>query len=264
MVRKNILNSEILELCDRYALYGVINAKGEFLLVSEALASRSGYKKEEIEGLHYSVLRHPNKKNIGLYRMARRLKKKGFCRTQIELLAKDGTLFWVEAVIERAAKESQTQHGYIFFAVDITYKKELERRIKNVKRYGSGFGIIMFDIDHFKEVNDLYGHHVGDRVLRDIASCVAKHIRADDIVARWGGEEFVILANVGKIEELERLVQKIQFELAAALREPFKRVTLSFGLTLYRKFEDEMSLQKRVDKALYGAKHKGRNRYEIL
>lgn len=135
----------------------------------------------------------------------------------------------------------------------------LESEIDKVKRYGSRFSIIFFDLDHFKQINDTHGHASGDSILKEIALIISRANRSSDIFGRYGGEEFVILTastNIkGAYEHALRLKQDVeqhQFSIG--------RVTCSFGVTEFIPETDTLStLIERADAALYDAKAKGRN-----
>ena len=137
----------------------------------------------------------------------------------------------------------------------------LEAELKRGKRYKSGFSLILFDIDDFKKINDTHGHLVGDNVLIEIAKLAQHDSRESDVVARWGGEEFMIfLPNtskaqaVKKAESLRKLMEETQID-------PVPRVTSSFGVAelIYDQDESIESITNRADQALYEAKHKGKN-----
>ena len=139
----------------------------------------------------------------------------------------------------------------------------LDAEIDKVKRYGGKFSIIFFDLDHFKEVNDNYGHLVGDNVLAGVTEIVSKANRSADIFARYGGEEFIILAPEtdlsGALIHAERLrndIEKFEFKTAG-------HITSSFGVAEFNAETDSIeTLLERADKALYMAKEYGRNRVE--
>ncbi len=143
------------------------------------------------------------------------------------------------------------------------YKRILEKKIKSAQRYGDKFGLIMMDIDFFKRVNDKYGHNVGDEVLKIFASILKEDVREDDFVARWGGEEFIIIANHAANKELEKLTKKLQKEIAKTSFAPAPQLSASFGLTAYVDGDTQESIFKRVDDALYTAKQTGRDKYII-
>lgn len=135
----------------------------------------------------------------------------------------------------------------------------LEAEIDKVKRYGSRFSIIFFDLDHFKQINDTHGHVVGDNILKEISLTISKANRSSDIFGRYGGEEFIILAAATNIKgayehalRLKQDVEQHQFSIG--------RVTCSFGVTEFIPETDTLStLIERVDAALYDAKAEGRN-----
>ena len=136
------------------------------------------------------------------------------------------------------------------------FNKELIKEKENMTRYGDILSLIMFDIDHFKKVNDTYGHDVGDNVLTTLTQIVTKHLRKNDIFARWGGEEFMILLpRTGidiaykKAEELRKIIENYQDSL-------IPKITVSFGVTQILDRDKEQLCFKRVDNALYKAKEK--------
>lgn len=139
----------------------------------------------------------------------------------------------------------------------------LDVEIDKVKRYGGTFSIIFFDLDHFKKVNDNYGHLVGDEILEEITNIVSKANRSADIFARYGGEEFIILTPETDIsgalihaERLRNAIEKYEFKTIGHL-------TSSFGVTEFNAEKDTIeTLLDRADKALYLAKEDGRNRVE--
>lgn len=139
----------------------------------------------------------------------------------------------------------------------------LEREYERKKRYDSTFSFIIFDIDHFKEVNDNYGHDVGDSILREMSGLVEKNIRKNDHFGRWGGEEFVIIAAAADIEAAEKFAEKLRKIIEDHNFMDNKNITASFGAAQISENEDINDLIKRADDALYRAKEKGRNRVEV-
>lgn len=143
------------------------------------------------------------------------------------------------------------------------FRQVLEEEIQRVNRYQTDLSLIMFDIDHFKSINDSHGHDVGDKVLVAMADIVKNCIRESDILCRWGGEEFMILLPHAGLDNASGLAERIRQTIAKSLMGEVGAVTCSFGAAQYCRGEDADSLIKRVDKALYKAKRKGRNRVEI-
>jgi len=137
----------------------------------------------------------------------------------------------------------------------------LEIEINRFNHYNHPFSLIMFDIDHFKLVNDTYGHDIGDFVLKELTTLVNKRLRQSDTFSRWGGEEFMILASEtnsfeakGIAENIRRIIEDYDFS-------PVPQVTCSFGVnTCNDKSKcDVTTLSKNVDESLYKAKESGRN-----
>lgn len=130
-----------------------------------------------------------------------------------------------------------------------------------VSRYGEPFSLIMFDIDHFKQVNDTLGHHAGDRVLVELTQRVKLVLRESDVFARWGGEEFLLLLPETDLEGAEEVAERCRHAFARTPIEGVGTVTASFGVVAYS--DDDGSLEhllQRADAALYEAKHGGRDR----
>ena len=139
----------------------------------------------------------------------------------------------------------------------------LDAEIDRVKRYGGTFSIIFFDLDRFKEVNDEYGHLVGDEVLKRVAEIVEKANRNADIFARYGGEEFIILAPATDIAGARVHAERLRNDIEHYRFSEISHLTCSFGVAEYKPDADDVtSLFKRADTALYNAKKLGRNRVE--
>ncbi len=122
------------------------------------------------------------------------------------------------------------------------------------------FSLIMLDIDHFKKVNDQYGHSVGDRVLKQLCQLVRGLIRQGDLLIRWGGEEFLILLPTTLIAEAGPLAERIRLEVEQELFADAGSMTISLGVGQLREGDSTDTLLRRVDNALYQAKQRGRNR----
>lgn len=143
------------------------------------------------------------------------------------------------------------------------YQKKLEEELARRHRYGSPLALVVCDVDHFKSINDTYGHLAGDKVLQLIARSLRKNLRDVDFIARYGGEEFVILmpeTNAADAytaaEKLRQTVENSPFNF----RKERVPITLSFGVSEFHSLESPDTVFERADKALYKAKHEGRNR----
>ncbi len=140
----------------------------------------------------------------------------------------------------------------------------LERERQRCVRSGRGLSVAMVDIDHFKAVNDHYGHPVGDEVLRTFAHQAPQALRGTDIVSRWGGEEFVLLLPEAALPAARIGVERVRGRIAATPMAHLSgvpiRVTVSVGLTEHIAGESVTQTLERADRALYEAKAQGRNR----
>lgn len=143
------------------------------------------------------------------------------------------------------------------------FMQMLEQEIERVKRNKKPFSLIMFDLDHFKNVNDRFGHAAGDTVLRSVADTVKKRIRKTDYFARWGGEEFIILLPETSLNNAAELAEELRKKISETELDGIGKVTASFGVTEYRNTDTMDTLLLRVDGALYEAKGSGRNCVKI-
>ena len=135
----------------------------------------------------------------------------------------------------------------------------IDKIINSKRKKEGGYVLIMFDIDFFKKVNDDFGHLVGDEVLKNISKVIKNQIRVDDIFARWGGEEFVLVLNVTLKKGLE-IAENLRKDIEAEEFAVVKKITCSFGITEFIENDTLDTVIKRADDALYEAKKTGRNK----
>lgn len=135
----------------------------------------------------------------------------------------------------------------------------LEKEHSRYLRYGHFFGIILIDIDHFKQINDTHGHDVGDQVLTRMAQQLKSAIRNSDFIGRWGGEEFLICCTAIETDDIRSIAENIRNSIAHTEFDVIDRLTISLGCAIIQQEESIFSLIKRSDIALYQAKNNGRN-----
>lgn len=144
---------------------------------------------------------------------------------------------------------------------------QMRRHLQELNSLHIPLGVMMVDIDHFKAVNDNYGHNIGDRVLAMVAKTIELSLREFDTVARWGGEEFVALLPGISPEDMKKVSERIRVQIESSwldLREKKNlQVTVSMGCVLAAIGEKEETLIERADKKMYLAKQQGRNRVVI-
>jgi diguanylate cyclase (GGDEF)-like protein len=119
--------------------------------------------------------------------------------------------------------------------------------------------LIIFDVDHFKRINDLHGHNVGDAVLKSLTQLVVGQIRLSDLLGRWGGEEFVLLLRDSDCDGAIHLAEKLKTIIASHEIPVVGHVTCSFGVASWSPGDTDLDLIAQADAALYAAKHGGRN-----
>jgi len=281
-------NIELLRLnkmISNTVLYTTSDLEGNITSISKAYLDFLGLQEEDVIGKNHSIFKHPDTSNEFYKKMWDLLEINMKFIGEIKNLNSNGKEYWLKITINPIFNEEGIKIGYSSYKENITDKKVLEyvsihdpltnlynrgafsnemnKKIKSAQRYNESFGFILFDIDHFKLVNDTYGHNVGDDVLIKLSNCISNHIRENDFLARWGGEEFVVIADHTNINQLIQLVEKIQNEIANISFSPVPKVTLSFGLTMFKSEDTKDSILNRADEALYVAKENGRNRYEI-
>ncbi len=246
-----------------------------------------GYTEEEIKGLHpYYELNTDVKKNktsvmdCPIFQI---ISKGKVFRGDIKLIKKDGTSFWSYHVVRPVLKEKKLI-GCMTVFVDIGERKKIENKLyqASIRDYLTGlynrryameflkrekaladrgkfiFCVAILDLDNFKKVNDTYGHDMGDKVLSEIGKVLLKSVREYDLVARWGGEEFLIVFRNASLEEAYKISERIRKAVEKTSIDGIK-ITISIGLSCYKK-GDLDSLLKKADDALYKAKKMGKNR----
>jgi len=199
-----------------------------------------------------------------------------FCRAHDGFNSQDAQLLWILSLVaENLLTREHANEGLLRFAFTdyLTglrtrgyFEQQLELEFKRAERKRQKFSLLMIDIDHFKRLNDTFGHHVGDQVLREIAAILMSDLREVDTVARYGGEEFVMIlpetTEAGAVyvaQRLRRAVEQAQF--LSDCPETIQHLTISIGIAVYdRDAHFKRDLIEFADAALYAAKHAGRNR----
>jgi diguanylate cyclase (GGDEF)-like protein len=142
------------------------------------------------------------------------------------------------------------------------FDRRLERHMTRSRQSGEPLSLLMLDLDHFKSLNDTYGHPAGDKVLRSVARTLERQLRVEDLVGRLGGEEFAVMLPRNDPREAARIADRLREAIASKVFVSSGRrfsVTTSIGVTTYRPGEGAHAMLERADKALYRAKEGGRN-----
>lgn len=223
-----------------------------------------------LTGLDTLILRQQQKTEESLVRLGRL--QMGFAIGSLTVLALMGvTLFRPlvnDIVADRQELEAANRELSRLATADCLtglfnrrkFDEVIAREMELVRRYADRVALIMFDIDHFKTINDTYGHAVGDRVLAELARLALGEVRAVDYVFRWGGEEFLILAPRTGEHEAFVMAEKLRTAVGGHAFPDGVRLTVSLGVAEYRSGEPLEDWLTRVDQALYAAKRGGRNK----
>lgn len=274
----------------------ITDMEGNILYVNASFERITGYSREETLGENPRILKSGHQ-SPEVYRNLWETITKGLeWRGEMINRCKDGSEIWMRISISPVAEESGKITSYVSVQEDITEIKNNETRLeflattdeltriynrrrfmecareehKRSQRYKHSMGLVMFDIDHFKTINDTYGHDGGDEVLRRMASLVKEYLRETDIVGRLGGEEFgIVLLETdvtGAIQFVERLRQHLA-ETLFNINGKEIHVTASFGISMCTEKSPAASvdaLLKEADQAMYHAKEMGRNRVALF
>jgi len=182
----------------------------------------------------------------------------------INLLAHDFSMVFKLMLLYDQTRELSITDGLTKLFNKRYFLEIFEKEFERAKRFKNDLCLIVLDIDHFKSVNDTYGHLQGDSVLKEIGDIINDSIRKIDIPARYGGEEFVIIAPNTNIQDILTIAERIRGSTEShefqAENQPLK-ITVSIGVSaLNGMTRDKLELIKKADEALYKAKHSGRNR----
>ncbi|WP_019589017.1 MULTISPECIES: diguanylate cyclase [unclassified Thioalkalivibrio] len=263
----------------------VTGPDGRILRTNPAFTRITGYAEEEVLGENPRILQSGHQDLEFYHRMWKELQTRGQWEGEIWNRRRDGTVYPQWETISAVHNEAGQLEYYVAVFHDISEQKrleaelereattdrltglfnrqrfdaELERALARTRRYGNDAGAILFDIDHFKRLNDTCGHDAGDRVLVELSRRTTDALRRTDFLARWGGEEFVVLLPETGPDGARRMAERLRREVAATAFEGAGRVTVSLGVTVIHPDDDADTLLKRLDNALYDAKHVGRN-----
>jgi diguanylate cyclase (GGDEF)-like protein len=179
----------------------------------------------------------------------------GLCQWQISLTRHDELLEQLQAQATTDALTGLINRRQL--------NHQLTMEMARARRHESPLSLVMFDIDHFKQLNDQFGHQTGDRVLKELGLLIQQNVREHDISARYGGEEFALILPETRLEHALELMERLRMLIAQTvfcLPDQPLALTISIGITAFKPEEDLIfNLIQRADVALYAAKHNGRN-----
>ncbi len=143
------------------------------------------------------------------------------------------------------------------------FESAVDTELERVARYGARCALVMIDIDHFKSINDTYGHATGDQILERVGATLNTEMRRADCAARWGGEEFIALLPETGLDSARHVAERIRCRVIRIGVDDRNRISVSLGVAVCEGSEARATLFQRLDRALYRAKQRGRNRVEV-
>lgn len=269
-------------IVDAHVIISQTDLDGIITYASDAFCKISGYTKEELINQNHNIIRHPDMPDSLFADLWSTITSGRPWSGEFKNLKKDGGYYWVTADLSSLTDKDGHPYGYMAVRHDSTDKKRVEElsvtdrltglfnRIKldqvvaeqheRLARYNETYALILLDIDHFKAINDTYGHLVGDSVLETLARLVKDSIRTTDVAGRWGGEEFLVVCPHTDAHGATATAEHLRCVIEDTTFPDVPSVTASFGVAAVDSSDDPDTLMKRVDDALYTAKRNGRNR----
>jgi len=285
---KTTLLEEYKRAVDESSIVCKTDTEGRITYVNDAYCKAYGYNRNELLGKDLKVILHQRVDDSILLELQSTIASKRIWKGILEHAKDGGHSYFADVTIVPILSADGEIMEFIYIGHDVTelvdrterlkqlsttdiltrtynrlaFNDFLDAELQRAQRYKSGMSIIMFDVDHFKNVNDTYGHLVGDEVLKALVQVVQFSVRKVDILARWGGEEFMILVPESTAETAHELAERLRKEIESHDFSTKEKITVSIGVTTYRDGDSADSIITRVDNALYKAKENGRNRIE--
>lgn len=267
----------------------VTDPEGTIGFVNPGFCGMTGYTREELINEKMSILRSGTMSTDYYKRLWTTIAAGETWEEEIVNRRRDGSMYWAYQIISPILDEEGRVTNYVGIQNDITHRKELEdelrylaemdvltgvanrrktldeleREIARATRHGHELSILMLDIDHFKRINDNYGHETGDAVLRAISATAVAMLRPSDRLGRWGGEEFVIILPETDCAGAATLAHRVVNAVRDSRAVPGEQITVSIGVATFdadNPQESVDSMVRRADELLYSAKDLGRDR----
>jgi diguanylate cyclase (GGDEF)-like protein/PAS domain S-box-containing protein len=275
--------SKVVEQIDDSVL--ITDKKGTITYANKAFCDQTGYTEDDVLGRTPRVLKSGKYDDTFYKKLWTTILRGDIYKGTLINKKKNGDIFYEKKTISPLKDDQDNLIGFVSSGKDVTLETMMHNEMEalastdkltgiynrhkfeelfsleaeRTRRFASPLSLILLDIDHFKSVNDTFGHDVGDDVLKHLSSIIKSNIRQIDIFARWGGEEFLILSPGTNLAEVKIFAEKLRLAIENATFPTIEKVTVSIGLSEFDVDDTFSNLFKRADKALYYAKNNGRN-----
>ncbi|MEQ4539903.1 MAG: diguanylate cyclase [Billgrantia sp.] len=270
------------------AATAITDTEGRIEYVNRRFLEVTGYSREELIGKTPAMIQSGMTPDHVYRELWQTLRSGRVWRGELQNRKKSGELYWEAETITPVRDDSGRIRHFIAVFHNIAERKRLEeeleqqatrdhltgtqnrrafdvamrKAVRQAERSDNTFSLLLFDIDHFKSINDQHGHDTGDIILKRLATLVGQTLRSTDLLARWGGEEFAILLQDTTAQGASIFAERLRQQVAET-RLHGLAVTISLGIAEYRRGDDPEAILTRADSALYRAKRSGRNRVGI-
>jgi len=275
-------NTKLISIVNSYVSYVRMNTLGVIQEVSHSFCENLHVQYHEVVGKDIRSLAQDNETVIFYDGILQAQAGKRTCTTELQMMSGDGNRGWYHVSVSPEYDDhGKGLMGFVLFYQNIDDKIKYQReaqtdaltgllnrsclneclrdQVHRVEVSAAPLCILLMDIDHFKAVNDMYGHQVGDSLLKEMTAIISAELRATDLFGRWGGEEFIIITPNSDIEIAVSIAERLRSVIAAHHFDVVGEKTVSFGVAKYLAGEGGDRFFQRVDLALYQAKNNGRN-----
>jgi diguanylate cyclase (GGDEF)-like protein/PAS domain S-box-containing protein len=275
--------SKVVEQIDDNVM--ITEKSGRITYVNQAFYDHTGYTREEVLNHTPRVLKSGHHDNKFYYELWQTIINGNVFRGTIINKKKNGDLFYEKKTITPLRDDKDNILGFVSSGKDITIEMMMHQEMEHIastdkltgaynrhkfeelfvleversRRFMLPLSLIIIDIDNFKSINDSYGHDIGDEILKEVANVLQEKIRQVDILARWGGEEFLVLAPNTDHDNVQILAEKLRLTIENHHFNEVKNITISLGVSTLKETDTLTELFKRADQGLYYAKEHGKN-----
>lgn len=280
--------SKVIEQIDDSVV--ITDKYGKITYVNPAFSHHTGYAKEEVVGKTPRLLKSEQHDETFYHQLWTTILDGEVFRNTIINKKKNGELYYEKKTISPLKDDKNNIVSFVSSGKDVTQESLINQEIQRIatsdnltgiynrhkfeilfalesersRRFALPLSMLLIDIDHFKSVNDTYGHDVGDEVLKHLVKIVQENIRKIDIFARWGGEEFLVLSPGTDLQNMQLLAEKLRSAVENGVFPKVGKVTVSIGVSTFTPEDTFTKLFKRADQGLYNAKEQGRNQVGVI